>query len=150
MTETDQSKDLLVRVMSRHAKLPTRATSGSVGYDLYSSETVTIEPGLRVLVGTGLAVSVGNGRYGRVASKSGLATRHSIDVGAGVIDRDYRGELKVLLINNGDKPYVVMKGKAIGQLILETCQTPNVTVVDVLDDTERGDKGFGSTDALEV
>jgi len=85
------------------------------------------------------------GCYGRIAPRSGLAFKSSIDVGAGVIDPDYRGEVKVLLFNLGNCDFKAEAGTRIAQLIIERCETPPVVEVDSLDDTERGAGGFGST-----
>jgi dUTP pyrophosphatase len=88
-----------------------------------------------------------NGVYGRVAPRSGLAVKHGIQVGAGVVDPDYTGEVKVVLFNHGDKDFEVKKGDRVAQLILERCETPEVEEVGTVEDTERGAGGFGSTGA---
>jgi dUTP pyrophosphatase len=85
--------------------------------------------------------------YGRVAPRSGLTVKHGIHVGAGVIDPDYTGEIKVALFNLGDGPFEVKKGDRIAQLILERCETPYVREITEISETERGDGGFGSTGA---
>lgn len=99
------------------------------------------------MVGTGLKMAIPTGYYGRVAPRSGLAVKNFIDVGAGVIDEDYRGELKVLLFNFGDQEFTVNKGDRIAQMVLEKySQARLVTVAEgELDSTERGVGGFGST-----
>ena len=91
-----------VKKLRYNARLPTRGSDGSVGYDLYSSEDATVpcQAG-RALVSTGIALSIPDGLYGRVAPRSGLAVKHCINVGAGVIDPDYTGEVKVVLFNHG-------------------------------------------------
>lgn len=134
-------------VLDPEALLPVRQTSGSVGYDLHSTENNMIEPFSRKLISTGLRVNIPCGMYGRIAPRSSLAWKHSVDVGAGVIDNDYRGEVKVLLINTGKNPYEVKKGDRIAQLIFENCSTPKLEVVseEELDITDRGTGGFGST-----
>lgn len=134
-------------VLDPEALLPVRQTSGSVGYDLHSTENNMIEPFSRKLISTGLRVNIPRGMYGRIAPRSSLAWKHSVDVGAGVIDNDYRGEVKVLLINTGKNPYEVKKGDRIAQLIFENCSTPKLEVVseEELDITDRGTGGFGST-----
>lgn len=135
-----------VKKLSYDARLPTRGSDGSVGYDLYSSvdAVVPCQSG-NVLVGTGIAISIPDGLYGRVAPRSGLAVKHCIDVGAGVIDPDYTGEVKVVLFNHGDKDFEVKKGDRIAQLILERCETPMVKEIGLLEETLRGSGGFGST-----
>ena len=134
-------------VIDPEALLPVRQTSGSVGYDLHSTENNMIEPFSRKLISTGLRVNIPRGMYGRIAPRSSLAWKHSVDVGAGVIDNDYRGDVKVLLVNNGKNPYEVKKGDRIAQLIFENCSTPKLEVVseEELDITDRGTGGFGST-----
>lgn len=94
---------------------------------------------------TDLAVEVPAGCYGRVAPRSGLAAKHHIDVGAGVIDEDYRGNVGVVLFNHGAEPFVVQRGDRIAQLICERCVLPELLEVDSLDETQRGAGGFGST-----
>ena len=91
------------------------------------------------------SVKVPEGTYGRIAPRSGLAVKHGIQVGAGVIDSDYTGELKVVLFNHNNKKYNIKPGFRIAQLILEQCVTPEVVEVDDLDTTDRGNNGFGST-----
>ena len=98
-----------------------------------------------MLVHTDLAVAIPHGYYGRVAPRSGLALKKHIDVGAGVIDSDYRGPLGVVLFNHGEADFEVQPGDRIAQLIITAIATPEVVAVENLDDTERGAGGFGST-----
>jgi len=130
-------------LLNEFAKVPTKADPGAAGYDIYATESVEIEPGTRVLVSTGLSVSFDKG-YLRIAPRSGLSVR-GIDVGAGVIDSSYRGEIKVLLINNSKDPYFVKRGDRIAQGIFEKCYSVEFEVVDNLDLTDRGSGGFGSS-----
>ena len=141
--------NLRVKKLNQNATLPTRGSGGAVGYDLYSTEELMVPPAHRALVGTGIAIVLPVGVYGRVAPRSGLAVKHGIQVGAGVIDPDYTGEIKVVLFNHGDKDFEVKKGDRIAQLILERCETPEVEEVGEVKDTERGSKGFGSTGVSE-
>jgi dUTP pyrophosphatase len=136
-----------VQKLSSHACTPRRATEGSAGYDLFATDTLTIPPGQRALVGTGIAVKMPPGLYGRVAPRSGLAVKNGIQVGAGVIDADYRGEVKVLLFNQDADEFNIWPGYRIAQLILERHETPAIHVVTGLSggQTERGAGGFGST-----
>ena len=115
------------------------------GYDLLASEACVVKKRKRRLVKTGLHVAVPSGTYGRVAPRSGLAMRHGIDVGAGVVDRGYTGEIKVLLINHSDTDYRVHKNDSIAQLIVTSIEKPRVVLVDQLRASERGAKGFGSS-----
>jgi len=137
--------NLRVKRLDDTAILPHRASGGAVGYDLYCHQDVRIVPGSRELVGTGIAVVVPVGTYGRVAPRSGLAVKHGIQVGAGVIDPDYTGEVKVLLFNHGDDVFEAKRGDRVAQLVLERCETPEVEEVHVVEDTHRGAGGFGST-----
>lgn len=126
------------------ARMPTRATSGSVGYDLYSLVNVTIEGGKRKLVSTGITAVFPPGCYGRIAPRSGLSMM-GIDIGGGVIDRDYTGTIYVLMINNGEEPYVVSSGDRIAQLILERITICEVVEIHSYENTARGGNGFGSS-----
>ena len=92
-----------------------------------------------------MKISIPLGMYGRIAPRSSLACKKSVDVGAGVVDNDYRGEVKVLLINNGAEDFKIEKGDRIAQLIFENYSTPKLEVVSELDETVRGQGGFGST-----
>ena len=139
--------ELCVKRLVQDATLPTRGSSGAVGYDLYSIDEVVVSPSQRALVGTGVAVILPMNVYGRVAPRSGLAVKHGIQVGAGVVDPDYRGEIKVVLFNQCDKDFEIKKGDRIAQLVLERCETPDVREIESLDETDRGSGGFGSTGA---
>jgi len=127
------------------AKLPTRGSRFSAGLDLYSSEDVTIASHERAVVKTGLSVAVPHGFYGRVAPRSGLAVKHGLDVLAGVIDSDYRGELLCALINHGTEPIEISAGMRIAQLVIESIATPEPVWSEDLSETDRGEGGMGST-----
>jgi dUTP pyrophosphatase len=127
------------------AKLPTRGSPYSAGLDLYSVESLWIAARGRATVRTGLSVAIPRGFYGRVAPRSGLAVKHGLDVLAGVIDSDYRGEIICALINHGDEPLELEAGMRIAQLIIESIATPTPTWSEDLSETERGGGGFGST-----
>jgi dUTP pyrophosphatase len=128
-----------------NAVVPTRGSEFAAGLDLSSVESIVIEPGDRAIVATGLAVIIPNGTYLRIAPRSSLAAKHGIDVLAGVVDSDYRGEIKVILANFGREPFAVMPGERIAQAILEQCVIADVETVEELTDTDRGTAGFGST-----
>jgi len=130
-----------------HATLPTRATAAAAGYDLFSTDNYVVLPGRRVVVSTGVSVSLPPGCYGRIAPRSGLAVKHGLDTLAGVIDPDYTGEVKVVLQNLDPQPFVIRPGYRIAQLILEQCVTPEVVEVpsECTALTDRGAAGFGST-----
>lgn len=136
---------LLVKRLVPTATLPSRGSGGAVGYDLSASEDYLVPRGTRMIVNTGIAVVIPRDCYGRIAPRSGLAVKHGIQVGAGVVDPDYTGELKVVLFNHGDGDFSISTGDRIAQLILERCETPPVQEVGALHETERGAGGFGST-----
>jgi dUTP pyrophosphatase len=127
------------------AKLPARGSGQAAGLDLFAVERVAISPGGRAAVRTGLAVSIPEGFYGRVAPRSGLAVRHGLDVLAGVIDADYRGEILCALVNHGEEPFEVEPGARIAQLIVEAIAQPVAVWDEDLEETARGAGGFGST-----
>lgn len=135
-----------IKKLTNDAIMPTRGSDGAVGYDLYSTEdTVVPCQAGRALVGTGISVVLPPGVYGRVASRSGLAVKHCINVGAGVIDPDYTGEIKVVLFNHGENDFEIKRGDRIAQLVLERCETPPVKEIEIIEETDRGSGGFGST-----
>ncbi|KIM67849.1 hypothetical protein SCLCIDRAFT_1209983 [Scleroderma citrinum Foug A] len=136
---------LRVKRLSDKAKLPTRGSALAAGYDLYSAENKVIPAHGKALIDTQISLAVPLGTYGRVAPRSGLASKFMIDTGAGVVDADYRGPLFVLLYNLSDKDFEVHEGDRIAQLILERIYTPQVLEVESLEETARGTNGFGST-----
>ena len=109
---------------------------------------MVIQPSSREIISTGVCATVPSGCYGRIAPRSGLSVKYGIHVGAGVIDPDYTGELKVNLFNLGTIPYEIKQGERIAQLILEKCMTPFVQEVSELKPTMRANRGFGSTGTL--
>ena len=127
------------------AQLPQRGTALAAGADLYCLESFTLEPGERKLVPTGLAIEIPPGFYGRVAPRSGLAVRNGIDVLAGVVDSDFRAEVKVPLINFGQEMVSFNAGERIAQLIIEQAAMCDYVWAEDLNATNRGDGGFGST-----
>ncbi|PSR73477.1 hypothetical protein PHLCEN_2v10769 [Hermanssonia centrifuga] len=137
--------NLLIKKHSEKARLPTRGSPLSAGYDLYSAEQKVIPARGKALINTQISIAVPAGTYGRVAPRSGLASKFMIDTGAGVIDADYRGIVYVLLFNLSDKDFQVEEGDRVAQLIIERIYTPDVMEVQDLDETLRGAGGFGST-----
>ena len=127
--------------------LPAYATDGAAGMDVVSAEDVTIPPGERYAVATGISVAIPRGYEIQVRPRSGLAFKHGITVPntPGTIDSDYRGELKVILINHSDTDFAIARGERIAQLVLAPVTTACWDEVDALDETERGEGGFGST-----
>jgi len=139
---------LRFRRLSEAARAPAQAHVGDAGYDLHAAEAVTIGPGERASVGTGIAVAIPAGQAGLVIPRSGLAARHGISVvnAPGLIDSGYRGELRVLLLNTDSaETFDVAPGDRIAQLVLVAVETPELEEVDELDETVRGAGGFGST-----
>lgn len=141
------SSSLKVHLRSENAKLPTKGSALAAGYDLYSAESATIPAQGQGLVATDISIIVPVGTYGRVAPRSGLAVKHGISTGAGVIDADYRGEVKVVLFNHSTKDFKIEKGDRIAQLVLERIINADIQQINAeeLDITERADGGFGST-----
>ena len=127
--------------------LPHYATSGAAGMDVVSAEDVTLAPGARHAVATGLALAIPPGYEIQVRPRSGLALKHGITVPntPGTIDSDYRGELKVILINHGAEPFVIARGDRVAQLVLAPVTQARWIEVAELDATARGTGGFGST-----
>ena len=140
---------LRVKRVSPDAQLPVRANPTDAGMDLASVEALVIPPGGRALVDTGLQVGIPfGGYYLRIAPRSGLAVKHGIHVGAGVVDEGYLGNVKVLLFNLGTEDFAVTVGMRIAQAILEKVSLGEVLEVnDIAPVSRRGAGGFGSSDA---
>jgi dUTP pyrophosphatase len=134
-----------IRKLDESAIIPTRATDSDAGYDLYSTNDGVVPARGRKVVGTGIAIAIPPGHYGRVAPRSGLAVKRGIDVLAGVVDSGYRGEVGVVLQNLSDEDFLFKKGDRVAQLILEQCNTIGWVELDKLEDSVRSDGGFGST-----
>ncbi|WP_439469274.1 dUTP diphosphatase [Blastomonas fulva] len=127
--------------------LPVYATEGAAGMDVVAAEELDLLPGQRHAVATGFAIAIPDGYEVQVRPRSGLALKHGITVPntPGTIDCDYRGELKVILINHGDAPFPIRRGDRIAQLVAAPVQRAGFVEVDDLDTTARGAGGFGST-----
>jgi len=130
---------------AENAQTPTRKSLKTAGVDLYSAYDVTVPARRNALISTDLQIQLPEVCYVRIAPRSGMALEHQIDVGGGVIDEDYRGNLCVILFNDSDVPYAVSRGDCIAQLICEKIYYPTLTEVQILDITERGERVFGST-----
>ena len=141
-----QTTSLYVQKLSPKAVLPVRSTDGAAGLDLFSAEPCTIKPGEIKLVKTDIALQCPIGTYGRIAPRSGLTVKQQLDVRAGVIDSDYRGNIIVALHNIGQIQRELQPGTKIAQLILEKISNVDVVETDTLPNTSRGEQGFGSTD----
>lgn len=155
MSTTSNSDRIAVQVKrlphGEGLDLPHYATSGAAGMDVVSAEDVTLEPGAPHAVATGLALAIPAGYEIQVRPRSGLALKHAITVPntPGTIDSDYRGELKVIMINHGTEPFPIARGDRVAQLVLAPVIQAAWAEVDELDETARGAGGFGSTGGHE-
>jgi len=137
-----------VKKLSENATIPTQGTNFAAGYDLYAAEDAVVVCGTRKLIKTNLSMEITPGYYGRIAPRSGLAYKNGIDVLAGVIDSDYRGDIGVILYNtDANIDFNVKKGDRIAQIIFEACYIATLNNVENLDNTLRQAGGFGSTGA---
>ena len=150
LAQIQRDNHLLVQLLSQNARVPIRGTAEAAGYDLYSAEKTVIPPQGRIKVSTEICIVVTKGTYGRIAPQSGLVMKHSIEIAAGVLDTDYSGPVIVGLINNSNIPFEVKVEDRIEQFILKCIQTPELSKVDSLPETVRGNKGFGSIGITET
>jgi len=138
-----------VKIVNKRGQLPSYETSGSAGMDLRAciDEPVIIESGRYALVPTGISIALPEGYEAQVRARSGLAVKHGIGLvnGIGTIDSDYRGEIKVALINLGDKDFIINDGDRIAQMVITRYEKIEWEVVDNLPETTRGEGGFGHT-----
>jgi dUTP pyrophosphatase len=140
-------EELQVRLLHPEARPPERTRPGDAGYDLRCVEAFALAPGERRLVPTGVAIALPAGLAGLVVPRSGLAIEHGISVvnGPGLVDPNYRGELRVILVNLGSERFEAAAGDRIAQLLLVPFVTPDLRLVDELPESERGTNGFGSS-----
>ncbi len=143
-------KELKIKKVRENAKIPTRATTGSAGMDLYAciDEPITLKKGDKAIIPTGIAIGLDDPHYAAfVYARSGLAIKHGIGLlnSVGVIDSDYRGEICVGVIKQTDPEYTIEPFERIAQMVIEPVELPEIVEVDNLDDTDRGSGGFGST-----
>lgn len=143
------TNDILVKVVKVHkdAKLPKKALPNDVGYDIFSDEELVIKAGERKIVGTGIKLALPQGVEGQIRPKSGLAISKGITVlnSPGTIDPNYRGEVKVILINLSNADVKIEKGQKIAQIVFSRFESPKIVEAKRLGKTERNEKGFGST-----
>jgi len=125
--------------------IPSNATEGSAGYDLRSVVDVILFPGFQEIIPTGFGFEIPNGFMGQIWDRSGLAAKYGVGKLAGIIDSDYRGEVKIVAINHGVDPYHINVGDRIAQLVLVACFTPPLSLIGIPSETSRGENGFGST-----
>lgn len=136
---------LLVKKLDKQAKLPQYAHSSDAGLDFFSNEEFLLKPNERHLFATGLQIAIPNDYVGLIWDKSGLATKNGLKTMAGVIDSGYRGEIQILLINLGTDDIKIEKYSKIAQMIIQKKESISILETDNLDNTDRGDNGFGST-----
>lgn len=140
--------DVAIKRLDKELPLPHRAHRGDAGADLYAAETVTLQPGERALVGTGIAIALPLGTVGLIHPRSGLAAKQGLSVvnTPGTVDADYRGEIKVCLINHDrQEPIEITRGMRIAQLVIQRVELVDFIEVEELDHTVRGAGGYGST-----
>jgi len=139
--------ELSVKKLSNDATIPTRGSAEAAGYDLYSAHDLEIDGNGKGIAKTNIAVAIPEGHYGRIAPRSGFSWKNHTDIGAGVVDSDYRGDVGVVIFNHSSQKLSVSKGDRIAQLILEKISTPMVVeyIESELPSTVRGEGGFGST-----
>ena len=149
MSTKDKGEKLVIKVVSKSGELPTYATEGSAGADLraYLDEPITLMPGERRLVPTGLFVEIPPGFEAQIRARSGLAIKHGIGLvnGIGTVDSDYRGEWNIPMINWGQEPYTINNGDRIAQAVFARCERAEFQLASEIDETERGEGGFGHT-----
>lgn len=143
--------EIQIKMLDADLPVPSYAQAGDAGADLRSTIDLTLAPGERALIPTGVALALPFGYVGLVHPRSGLAAKHGITVvnAPGTIDAGYRGEIKVCLLNtDAHEPFVLKRGDRIAQLVIQKFETALFTVVEELPDSERGSSGFGSTGRL--
>lgn len=138
---------LCKRIGNHDLPLPKQESMEAAGYDLRAADPMIIWPGERAAIPCGFAVKIPTGMVGLIWPRSGLAVNKGIDTLAGVIDSDFVGELKAVLINHGDAPMHIKAGERIAQLVVTNCYQQHMREVDELEQTTRGAEGFGSTGA---
>lgn len=134
-----------IKKLSENATLPRYAKPGDAGMDFYSNEETTILPNERKLISTGIVMAIPPGYVGLIWDKSGIATKYGIKTMAGVIDSGYRGEIKILIHNLSNQIHKIEKNTKIAQMLIQPIECRKVIEVEELDQTERGEGGFGST-----
>ena len=142
----EEHNSLRIKLLTSRAKMPTNGSRMAAGHDLYAMENIHIPARGQVLVETGLAIGLPKGTYARIAPRSGLASKNRISVGGGAIDADYTGEVKVILINQGNEECLIQTGERMAQIIVAKINTETAVQVKHLPKTDRGTQGFGSTD----
>ena len=146
LISTYRMTTLRVKLLSENATVPSRGSEQAAGWDLYAAEPVVVPGRGKAIIPTDIAVAIATNHYGRIAPRSGMSWKNHTDIGAGVIDSDYRGPVGVVMFNHADSDLQIEKGDRVAQLVIEQISTQPLVIVDGdLDDTERGEGGFGST-----
>ena len=146
MNELSSNKTFLkFKKLSKNAITPTRGSINAAGFELYSADTLEISANSHGIVKTDSSIILPRGTYGRIAPRSGLASKYFLGVGGGVVDCNFRGNVGVILFNHLGKAFKVNKADRIAQLIVEKICTPELVEVEHLEETNRSDRGFGST-----
>ena len=138
-------RHICVTKLNSDAIVPSKSNEWDAGFDIYAAESLTILPGTRGMIHTGISMAIPRGYAGLIWPRSGLALKLGIDTLAGVIDSDYRGEVCVVLQNHGDLPYEISQGDRVAQMVIHELPVMTMRLVDELVDTDRGEGGFGST-----
>jgi dUTP pyrophosphatase len=136
---------LNVKKLNEYGNINAPAKRGDAGYDVFSTQHITLFPGEKTLIPLGIAVEFDEGYMCRVENKSGIASKTGLLNVNGIIDSSYRGEIKVIVYNLGNQPEEIKRGQKIAQLVFYKIETPSVNFVDELSDSDRGEGGFGST-----
>lgn len=136
---------IAVKKLDKDAKVPAYAHPGDAGMDLFALENIVIQPGTRASVKTGIAMAIPEGYAGLIWDKSGIASKNGIKTMAGVIDSGYRGEIKIVLANLSREVYGIKKGDKIAQMLIQKVKRAEIIEAEELDETMRGEGGFGST-----
>ncbi len=136
---------LKIKKLIEDATIPKYATKDDAGMDLFAIENVELEPMQRAQVGTGIAMEIPEGHVGLIWDKSGLSHKFGIKTLGGVVDSGYRGEIKIGVINLGKEKYIFEKGHKVAQMIIQKKETPEIAEATELNNSERGEGGFGST-----
>jgi dUTP pyrophosphatase len=137
--------NLRVQKLYANAKLPERARADDAGLDLFCQEEVVLLPGERKAIGTGIAMGIPSGYAGLIWDKSGVALKSGLKSMGGVIDAQYRGEVKVIMVNWNTEPATLEVGQKIAQILIQKIELPGLVATQTLDDTDRGEAGFGSS-----
>lgn len=139
-----KNRTIKFKPVTADAKAPVRSTPGSAGFDIFANEHATLKPGIHAVLNTGISCALPDGTVGLIWPRSGMAAKYGVDTLAGVVDSDYRGEVRVSLINHGQHDVEIRPGDRIAQMIVQHF-LGLAEVTAELDDTERGVNGFGST-----